>query len=390
MAAVCGGLTTKGEASSRGAGFMYPAGHIGCARRVRRLKFQLPSLRHGLAVCLLLLLGGTAAAQSPRTAEEQTAALGRGVNFGGILEAPDAVDRAKHLDRSLFKAVKEGGFATVRLPVRFSNHAGLTAPYTLDEDFMRHVDDAIKSALAEDLTIIIDFHHYRQMDGDPLDAGEGRADLSDDGLRERFRLIWQQIAERYRSEPVDKVLFEIYNEPHGNTDGDVWNQLVADTLAVIRKSNPDRFVIVDAGNWATAWGLETLELPEDDRRLIVSVHNYAPFEFTMQGASWIENSAGWVGTPCCSKAQIAKINEPLDIALEWSRDNNRPIFLGEFGANSIAGYEDRVRYARIMREEAEKRGFSWAYWDFSSDEFGPWDYLAKKWRAELRDALTGK
>lgn len=347
-------------------------------------------VRYCLAACLLLLSAGVTAAQPARTAEEQTAALGRGVNFGGILEAPDAVDRAKHLDRGLFKAVRDGGFATVRLPVRFSNHAGLTAPYRLDEGFMRHVDEAVAWAQAENLTIIIDFHHYRQMDGDPLDAGEGRADLSDDGLRERFTLIWQQIAERYRSQPIDKVLFEIYNEPHGNTDGDIWNQLVADTLTVIRKSNPDRFVIVDAGNWATAWGLEGLKLPEDDRRLIVSVHNYAPFDFTMQGASWIENSAKWVGTPCCSKAQVAKINEPLDIAVEWSRNNNRPIFLGEFGANSIAGYEDRVRYARIMRDEAEKRGFSWAYWDFSSDEFGPWDYLGKTWRVELRDALTGK
>lgn len=354
------------------------------------MKLHLLPLRHCLAICLFLLLGGAAAAQSLRTAEEQTAALGRGVNFGGILEAPDAAERAKHLDRALFQTVKQGGFSTVRLPVRFSNHAGLTAPYALDEGFMRHVDDAVKWALAEDLTIILDFHHYRQMDGDPLDEGEGRADLSDDGLRERFTLIWQQIAERYRAQPVDKVLFEIYNEPHGNTDGDVWNKLVKDTLAVMRKSNPDRFVIVDAGNWATAWGLETLQLPEDDRRLIVSVHNYAPFDFTMQGASWIENSAKWVGTPCCSKAQIAKINEPLDIAAEWSVKNNRPIFLGEFGANSIAGYEDRVRYARIMRDEAEKRGFTWAYWDFSSDEFGPWDYLGKKWRVELRDALTGK
>lgn len=354
------------------------------------MKFLLLSSRHCLAACFLLLLGGVALAQSPRTAEEQTAALGRGVNFGGILEAPDAADRARHLDRNLFRAVKDGGFATIRLPVRFSNHAGLTAPYKLDEGFMRHIDDAVKSALAEDLTIIIDFHHYRQMDGDPLDEGEARAELSDEGLRERFKQIWRQIAERYRSQPVDKVLFEIYNEPHGKTDGAVWNQLVAETLAVMRESNPERFVIVDAGNWATAWGLETLQLPKDDRNIIVSIHNYAPFDFTMQGASWIENSARWVGTPCCSKAQIAKIEEPMDIAAEWSAKNKRPIFMGEFGANSIAGYEDRVRYARILRDRAEKRGFSWAYWDFSSDEFGPWDYIGKTWRVELRDALTGK
>ncbi len=354
------------------------------------MKFRSFSFRSVLGACILFALAAPAAAQSARTAEEQTAALGRGVNFGGILEAPDAAERARHLDRRLVTAVKEGGFDTIRLPVRFSNHAAVTAPYALDESFMRHVDFVVNTALEEGLNVIIDLHHYRQMDGDPLDAGETRADLSDDELRNRFTIIWGQLAERYRDKPTDKVLFELYNEPHGKTDGAVWNRLIAQTLAVVRKSNPDRFVIVDAGNWATAWGLETLELPKDDRRLIVSIHNYAPFEFTMQGASWIENSAGWVGTPCCSPAQIAKIEEPMDIATRWAAENDRPIFMGEFGANSIAAYEDRVRYARIMRDQAEKRGFSWAYWDFSSDEFGPWDYLGKKWRVELRDALTGK
>lgn len=356
---------------------------------MRWFPFQLGILGLFAAAALLAGYAPAIAETTSRTAAQQTADLRRGVNFGGILEAPNSGERAKSLDRALFVVVREGGFSTIRLPVRFSSHAATTAPYALDEAFMRRVDFAVKTALAENLAIILDFHHYRQMDGDPLDQGEARADLSDDLLRERFTAIWRQIAERYRAMPQDKVLFELYNEPHGKTDGEVWNELIASTLKAIRESNPDRFVIVDAGNWATAWGLEGLVIPPQDRNLIVSVHNYAPFEFTMQGASWIENSLPWVGTPCCSPEQIRKIEEPLDIAAAWGKQNDRPIFLGEFGANSIAGYADRVRYTRIMRDAAEKRGFSWAYWDFSSDEFGPWDSLAGKWRTELRDALTG-
>jgi endoglucanase len=42
-----------------------------------------------------------------------------------------------------------------------------------------------------------------------------------------------------------------------------------------------------------------------------------------------------------------------------------------------------------MAREAEKRGFSWAYWEFCAG-FGVYDQQKGQWREPLRKALTGK
>ena len=323
------------------------------------------------------------------TAHAMNQAVGRAANLGGTLDAPSEGAWGITLSERMFEAASEAGFDTIRLPVRFSNHAEAAPPYRLDEAFMRRVDFAIDNALANDMKIIVDFHSYRQLEGDEPVPGETEVELGDEELRDRFLGIWEQIARRYQSLPNDKVLFELYNEPHGKLTPQIYIRLVADALDLVRRTNPYRFVVVGATDWGTAWGLEDLALPKTDRRLLVSVHNYAPFQFTMQGADWIEGSMAWLGTGCCSEAQLEEIRVPLRIAAEWSDANDRPIFVGEFGSNAQAAYADRVTFTRIMRAEIESRNFSWGYWDFASVEFGPWDPATDSWRVELREALTG-
>ena len=49
----------------------------------------------------------------------------------------------------------------------------------------------------------------------------------------------------------------------------------------------------------------------------------------------------------------------------------------------------RARHARLMRQAAEDRGFSWAYGDFSAD-FGAYDPVARRWHPSLLEALLGR
>ena len=73
-------------------------------------------------------------------------------------------------------------------------------------------------------------------------------------------------------------------------------------------------------------------------------------------------------------------------AQEWAKKNNRPVFLGEFGAYEKADMTSRAKWTAAVVKEAESRGFSWAYWEFASG-FGAYDRDKKAWRDPLLHGL---
>ena len=166
-----------------------------------------------------------------------------------------------------------------------------------------------------------------------------------------------------------------------------WNQLLADALTVVRSSNPERAVIVGPVRWNTPDGLPALRLPDDDR-LIGTVHYYAPFPFTHQGADWLEEAGEWLGTSWGTEAERACVRADLERAAAWARAHGRPLFLGEFGTINNADLAARAAWTTLVRSEAERLGMSWAYWDFATD-FGAFDVSRHAWRAPLRQALLG-
>ncbi len=324
-----------------------------------------------LAVLLPVSLG--AAPLDPNIAQAN-ARLGLGVNLGNALEAPTEGEWGVLLQPEYFRLIKEAGFDTVRLPVRWSAHAEAEPPYTIDPKFAERVDWAIDQATAQGLNIVVNVHHYNHLDADPV------AHLP------RLAAIWTQIAERHRDRP-DSVYFELYNEPHGKFDAPTWNAAIPVLLEAVRRSNPTRPVIVGPVSWNSIGALDALKLPEDDRNLIATVHYYEPFEFTHQGAEWVEGSDKWLPRAWAgSGAEQAAVRESLEKAAQWAKTHDRPMFLGEFGAYSKADMASRARWTRFVAGEARRLGFSRAYWEFCSG-FGLYDAEKGTWREPLKAAL---
>ena len=300
--------------------------------------------------------------------------LGRGVNLGNALEAPNEGEWGVTLEEEYFKLIAAVGFDTVRIPVRFSNHAAAEAPYTIEPVFFDRVDWAVQNALDNGLNAIVEMHHYLEIFEAPQDHTE------------RFVGLWQQIATHFQNAP-DSVYFELLNEPNTNLDADTWNELVAQTITVIRKTNPNRIIIVGPVDWYSSTRLVDLKLPKDDRNLIVSVHYYSPFHFTHQGAEWVSDSEPWLGTEWKGNSTEKSIlRTDLRLTAIWGQSEDRPIFLGEFGAFSKADMASRARWTEFVSRTAEELGFSWAYWEFCS-VFGVYDPAEKIWREPLLKAL---
>jgi endoglucanase len=299
--------------------------------------------------------------------------LRRGVNFGNMLEAPNEGEWGLTVQEEYFDLIQEGGFDFVRLPVRWNSHAEADAPYTIDPAFFARVDEIVDWALERDLTIILDFHHYEELMGEPW------------GHKERYLGIWRQVAEHYKEYP-SQVLFELLNEPNGQLNASLWNQYLAESLAVVRETNPTRDVVIGPASWNAYDWISTLDVP-DDEHLLVTFHYYLPFQFTHQGAEWVEGSDPWLGTVWdATEDEKAEITRHFDSVVEWAKRKSVRVLLGEFGAYSKADPESRARWTEYVAREAERHGFAWAYWEFAAG-FGIYDPEANVWRQELLKAL---
>jgi endoglucanase len=299
--------------------------------------------------------------------------LGRGVNYGNMLEAPTEGEWGLRFDDRWPEQIRQAGFDTVRLPVRWSTHADPNPPYRIDPAFLERVQSIIDRNLQQNLRVVVNLHHYEELFADPQ------------GHRERFLAIWKQLSEAFQSAPANLYL-EPLNEPHDKLQGELWNELLVEVLSVIRPKHPDRWVVAGPDFWSNVSALPRLKFPEKDRRLIVTVHYYLPFAFTHQGAPWnqpiLPTGLNWDGTAEQQKA----MDDDFKLVIDWATKADRPVYIGEFGAYEKAPLESRARWTQAVRERCEKHQMGWSYWELASG-FGILDPATLKWREPLLHAL---
>jgi len=373
-------------------------------------------LRSGVFFALFVTVLGCASAaqriEAYKTGARQTRAtpiLKRGMNFGDAMDAPNEGDWGWTISASDFRTVREAGFDHVRIPMRIASHSEPAPPYRIEKRFLHRMDWVIDQALSNDLAVIVDLHHYQAM----MQAPKAHAD--------RLIGLWRTIATRYKGLPR-AVVYEILNEPQNKLTAEIWNPILAQAVAAIRQIDPDRLIIVEGAHWASATDLrDTLQIPAGDPNIIASFHMYAPMYFTHQGFEWIEPRyqtrgvifPGPPATPIVPNAAAQQdpeshafferynteptltnpggpsaIIEQMDIAKAFADRTGMRVYLGEFGAGINADVASRGRWTRVAREEAEKRGFGWGYWDFCRN-FAAYAQMAftGKWIPEIKAAL---
>jgi len=341
-----------------------------------------------VAVCVLFFMNVASAnidgMQSCKAVSEETCKvahdLKRGINMGNMLEAPNEGDWGVRLDPAYIKLI-EGKFDTVRVPIRWSNHASKDSKAIIDEFFFKRVERVVDSLLEKGFYVIINMHHYSQLNGGAL--GRNEFSVEEDVVEARFLNMWSQISKRFKNKS-SKLLFEILNEPHAKLTSERWNKLLVQATDVIRVENPRRVLLIGPAYWNNIRDLPKLKLPENDRNIIVSIHNYSPFNFTHQGLSWMPHLKR--GVVCCNSQQKKGVIRELDQAVSWNKRMGYPLHLGEFGSNQNADMVSRANYTRFIREALDERHIGWAYWEFASI-YGVYDPKKKQWRAPLVDAL---
>ena len=322
------------------------------------------------ALLSTFVLGQASKLFAPIDPFDQVRQMQRGVNVLGYDPIWNDFDRGR-FKQEHFKRIHDGGFNTLRLNLQVFRH--MDSLNRLSPEWFKTTDWVVDNAIANDLTVIIDEHDYEPCGAD--------ATL----CRAKLLAFWEQVAPRYKDAP-NNVIFEILNEPNKAITVDEWNLLLNDALAIIRRTNPQRNVVIGPAFWNSINKLDTMKLPLDDHHIIVTVHYYLPMTFTHQGAPWNKETATLSGVKWGTDAEKQAVIDDFARVQDWSKANNRPILLGEFGAYDKGDMDSRAKYTSAIARTAESFGWAWTYWQFDSD-FIVWNMDKNGWVAPIHNAL---
>ena len=330
-------------------------------------------------------------------AHKALAHLKHGVNLGNGWESPPNEGWGTKFTTEDIDHIAAEGFDHIRVPVAW--HFRLRSKdgaYEIDPAFLAEIDPVLRRALDKKLHVILNWHHFNDFTKDPA------------GNLDRFLGGWQAIARHYQSWPPG-LFFELINEPCDALTTEAANPIYQKTITAIRKTNPGRIIVASPGRWGSINELENLRLPDDDERIVVTIHCYDPFQFTHQGAGWVglQHLRGIVypGPPATpfqipdsmrddagvrafvvgyntlpgdlNPSSQRAIREKLDTASQWAAHFGRPVHLGEFGSNNAGDLASRGRYLHDVRTLAEARKIPWSMWEWKSG-FGYWNPKTNK------------
>ena len=277
---------------------------------------------------------------TPRVAPLSFPRLARGVNVARWFRYP-AEDSDAHFRHFLSDAdldlLAAMGATTVRLAV--------------DPRYLRpnHLDAALTRFLSRNLTVVLDYHDESR----DIESAHGAAALEQ---------TWSTLAAHLSRTPPDKVLLEIFNEPVFDRDPAAWFPIRRRLASAIRAAAPHHTIVAGGPNWSSLDGLLKSE-PLDDANVLYTFHFYEPFEFTHQGAPWVEGPVRRMKGVRYAAAD--HVRRRIALAAEWGARFGVPVWAGEFGAYPPAApRQDRLRWLHDVRTSLEDHGIGWAVWSY--------------------------
>ncbi|MGC1784250.1 MAG: cellulase family glycosylhydrolase [Acidobacteriaceae bacterium] len=277
------------------------------------------------------------------------------------------------------------GFDHVRVSIDAAPLLAWHRAQPVSTDFMRELDRSIETILHNGLSAIVDVH--------PESSYKARLFEGDTGV-ENFAELWRALADHFRSTDPGHVFLEILNEPE-QADSYRWQGIESTVAVAIRDAAPQHTIIAAGAHWSgleDLLALEPIALPN----IIYTFHDYEPFPFTHQGATWTDPRVRPLrGIPYPSTPQdvapllkeepslsaqyfldqygldrwnAARVENTIAYAKRWSQLHSAPVYCGEFGVfRDYAPATMRAEWLHDMRMAFDKNGIGWAMWDYQAN-----------------------
>ena len=256
--------------------------------------------------------------------------------------------------QSTFDKVKAAGFKSVRICVTWEGHIGEAPAYRLEEKWLARVEEIVGYAEKAGLVAIINTHHDESYWLDINKASEAAKD-------ELFS-VWSQIAQRFQDKG-EWLVFEPFNEIQDGGWGwsssfmanpknqydilNSWGQVFVDAVRATGGTNATRWLGIPSYAQSPIFTLPDFDhgsgfitpglvLPTDHtsaNRLIVSVHDYDPYNYTLSNplvAQWGHTAAA---DKRCSDKDEENVVWLFDQLKKTYIDNSIPVYIGEMGCS---------------------------------------------------------
>lgn len=332
------------------------------------------------AIGAALLLSASASGLLARDVTSEVAEIaplpvGKCVNLGNTLEAEfEGSWGGASASKEDFERIAAAGFETVRIPVRWHNKSRGDAPYVVDQAWMDRVQEVVDWALAAELNVILNSHHFDPIHEDPL------------GVAGWHGGVWRQIAARFEGYPEETLWFELENEPHNKFDHSNLLETLTPSYNEVREKHPTRAIIIGGENWSGINSLASLPLP-DDPNVHPTFHYYDPFHYTHQGADWTVPDIPPVGRSFPTHEDAAQLARDVLAVEAYKHRTGRTPFMGEVGAyDKHISLEDRVAYHQTISDAFEPTGIGICVWAYANT-FPFYDREADRWNPGLLEAL---
>lgn len=322
-------------------------------------------------------------------------AMGAGWNLGNQLEAVlDGIPGETSwgnpvITEELIKAVKAAGFQTIRIPVSYFDYIGSGPEYRIEESWLDRVQEVVDYCVKNDMYAVINVHGdgYYTIDGSWLLCGEE----DQDAIRAKYKALWGQIGARFKDYD-EHLIFESMNEVFDNTYGEpvaahyaninAYNQIFVDTVRQSGGYNDRRWVLIPGWNTDIHYTAEDYgfviptdhylseRVPEGEHRIMISVHDYTPWDFC-GGTS--DEITQW-GEAATNPLKVSKSASESSMALEFKLLSNAftskgyPVVIGEYGSVDKSGFDAentlyRAYFAQKICENSVKYGCVPVIWD---------------------------
>jgi len=326
--------------------------------------------------CLLALSLALTVTASPEPLSVKNALqkLSPGMNLGNTLEAiPKATSWGNPPPTdAFFKAVRAAGFNSIRIPVAYSQY--LDDNLRVKPEWISHVTDVVRKANRAGLYVLINIH----WDGGWIEPTYAKRDA----VNAKFARLWTQIATNFK-EFDDRLLFAGTNEVHveGKYDSPTpenaevqngFNQLFVKTVRATGGKNKTRFLVVQTYNTNIDDGCKfNAKVPVDSAkgRLMVEVHYYSPYHFTLDEKSDIWQWGAKATDPKVTDTWGNEdyVDSQFQSVKETFVNKGVPVILGEYGVGLKPKYPGmrpfRNEWNRYVTNSAYRHGVVPMYWD---------------------------